>query len=52
MLCLSNRGETSGSDCNLCMHRGRIGVDGLLLHLLFDRCVGGERYLSGKCHLD
>ena len=33
-----------GMDCSPTMLRGRIGVDGQLLHLLYDRCVGGERF--------
>ena len=41
-------GETSGSDFTQSMHRGRIEAHAQLLHLLSDRCVGGEKLSFGQ----
>ena len=48
---LLSRGETSGFDCSLSMHLERIKAHVPLLHLLSNRCVGGEMCLSSKHHL-
>ena len=52
MLYLPNWGKTLGFDYSQSTRREKIGVDGQLLHPLYDRYVGGERCHSGKHHLD
>ena len=48
MSCLPNQWDTLGFDCSQSTRRGRIGGDGQLLHLLYDRYEGGGMCVTSR----